>query len=292
MALAMPVLLLLIFGIIDFALALQTMVDFNGAVSNGMRQATVVGSDSTNDDTIGQALLMNMRLDDPNRSNYYDVQLVQSRARTDTSANTYENFYAYNTGTHAFNVDPYAYLQNVLAARGSIPLPCQYFYEAHEVRDVNTPSNDKFYLDAAEQILISPIPTGDPLGIGTHLASVLSDSNLMTMGCNRVYDVDFTTTAPDGKTSYDTTNWTCANDGAHAPGVTGNLCYYYPEERINEVNPLLPDNSALPDEIEVDLNYTYRPLGNIASSSGTVLGAGFTITEHARGRVEPVAATS
>lgn len=290
MALAMPVLLLVIFAILDFALALQSEIDFNGAVSNGIRAATIVGADSTNDDTIGQGMLLNMRLDDPNRSNYYDVQLIQSRQLTDYGTNTYKNFYAYNTSTHAFNVDPYAY---VLALSGSIPSPCQYFYEAHAVYDVDDPANSKVYLDQAEQIQINPLPSGDSLGLSTHLASVMTNASLM-LGCGRYYDVDYVTVPSGDKTLFDETDWTCANDGApapHAPGAIGNLCYYYPEERINEINPLLSDNSALPDEIEVDINYTYSPLGNVASTK-TLLGRGFTITEHARGRIEPQAATS
>src|SRR5690349_20735615 len=77
-SLVLPVLLLVLFGIIEFALALHTAVDFNGAVSNGLRQATVIGADATNDDTIGQSLFKTMRTDDPNRASYFDIQLLQS----------------------------------------------------------------------------------------------------------------------------------------------------------------------------------------------------------------------
>jgi hypothetical protein len=291
-SLVLPVLLLVLFGIIEFALALHTTIDFNGAVSSGLRQATVIGADSTNDDTIGQAMFTSMRADDPNRANYFDIQLLQSRTLSDTGTDTYENFYAYNPGTHAFAIDPYLYLQTVLASRGSIPSPCQYFYEAHEVRDVNDSTRTTVYLDQSQQIVFSnPPPVGDPFGLSTHLASVLSDSSLLN-GCGRIYDIDYGAgSPPDGKSAYDTTNWTCARAGAPAPGVTGNLCYYYPNERINEINPLLPDNTSLTDEVEVDLSYTYKPLGDYVTTH-TPLGFGFSITEHARGRIEPTAATT
>lgn len=280
--LIVPLLAIIIFGIIEFALAIHTEIDFNGAVSDGIRQATIVGADTTNDDSIGQAMFQTMRADDPDRSNYYTVELLQSRSLTDAGAtDTYENFYTYNHATHSFNIDPYAYIADVLASRGSVPTPCQYFYEAHEVVDVAT-GTPTVYLDQSEDIELSPSPTSDTT---EHLASALSNSDLL-QGCGRTYYIDGTPPESTDPVAYDTT-WTCANDGAAAPGITGNLCYYYPEERINSVEPLVSNDTGLTDEIEVDINYTYKPLGDFVASHSP-LGLGFTVTEHARGRIEPM----
>jgi hypothetical protein len=259
--LVLPLFLLLIFAIIVFSLAVHTVIDYNSAVDDAVRQSTLIdytsGTETFYDDAIGQAALLGMRSDNPDRANYYDVNLIQSRNHLDAGSNTYENFYSYNRGSHAFVIDPYVYIAQNLGS--SAPTPCEYYYGAHSLFGVD-------YLDQSQQI-----PMTDPTAL-QHLASLPSTDPLFS-GCGR--DTD------------DPNVLTCANNGQS--GTTGHLCYYYPEERVNTVDASQgSNNAALPDLVETDINYTFHPLGVM----GGPLSFGFTVSAHARARIEPVNSAS
>ena len=120
-AIVAPLLLLIIYAMIIFALAIHTQIDFGNAVSTAMRQATVLGNGSILapaapntgatspnpnledvDALIGQALLQNLRSDDAHSVDSFDLQLQQSRIAPDalnnpdntgTPQNIYKNTY-------------------------------------------------------------------------------------------------------------------------------------------------------------------------------------------------------
>ncbi len=265
--LILPAFLLCLLAILFFSLAIHTVIDYNSAVSTSVRQATLInyatGNNPSYDDAIGQILRASLRSDNPDRANYYDVQLVQSRALTDAGAGSlYENFYTYEMSTHSFDVNPYDYISqnsSALASQyGAVPTPCQYFYNTHE-----DPSSGDVFLDSSDQVNLTTDAEAQ--------AHVPSDADLLS-GCGR--------DAPPG------TNDPCLNNG-EAAGVTTHLCYYYPSDRTDTVSTSATDTGqVLPDELDVAVNYTWKPMG-----SGP-LGFGFTITAHARARVEPVVSTS
>ena len=68
------------------------------------------------------------------------------------------------------------------------------------------------------------------------------------------------------------------------PQAVGHTCYYYPNERNIDVSS--SSDFPLPDLVEVGLNYHYDPIPTEISSR-TPLGQGFSLREHARGRLEP-----
>jgi hypothetical protein len=104
-----PVLFLILFAIFQFAPAIHTQIDFGNALSTGIRTATIDGDGSIltqpenypgtstamlqsvrkiyTDDNIGQSLLLNLRSDDVDRVNWYDVTLLQSRIPADSASN-------------------------------------------------------------------------------------------------------------------------------------------------------------------------------------------------------------
>ena len=263
-ALILPLFLLFILGIIVFALAIHTIIDYNGAIAAGIRQATLInyatGNASLNDDGVGQVLFQSMRSDNPDRANYYDIRLVESRAHPDADTdagdyNAYENFYSYVRSNHSFSVDPYLYISQNL---GNVPTPCQYFYGAHSTGGVA-------YLDQSERIQID---ASDP-----HLQTALSIQASLSTGC--------------GRTTNDATVLTCANNGQDAAVSPHHLCYYYPEERINTMDPMGEGNDVLPDLLQADINYTFRPLGVFTGP----LDFGFALTATSRARIEPVGST-
>lgn len=78
-SLVAPVLLIMIFGIIEFALAVHTQVDYGNAVTAGIRETTVQGSNGTDDTVIASKLFQTMRQDDPDRANYFSIRLIAGR---------------------------------------------------------------------------------------------------------------------------------------------------------------------------------------------------------------------
>ena len=117
-------------------------------------------------------------------------------------------------------------------------------------------------------------------------------------GCNRVYVVDSRPTAQQippalvGPNSY-SSSWDCSYaytlTSYSGGGGGGHLCYYYPTERNIQVDS--GGAFPLPDLVEVALTYLYDPIPTEISSK-TPIGNGFTLVEHARGRLEPALPTT
>jgi Flp pilus assembly protein TadG len=309
-----PLLFLFMFAIIEFSLAIHTQIDYGNAISTGIRTATILGQDNVQnpqnrytDDEIGYSLLGidptsyqsngTMRGDDPRFANWYQLTLIESRTLNTTDL--FQNTYKYSGSTRSFDLDPYDYLQTAYGA--SAPSACAYFYEAHEVtgvveHDLNgaatTTTENVYYLDAAEKIQISPTnyypdvdSSGNQVAVTPDPASHYPVNSLIncidsTPGRSYSYGGSLPTLLCDSGSGTD----------AAFLGHTGNLCYYYPNERTNSIDgsaEAQTDAAILPDLVELSVNYTYRPFGTTVSSL-TPLGLGFTITDHARGRLEPM----
>ena len=179
------------------------------------------------------------------------------------------------------------------------------------------------YLDAREQIVLYqtvvtyPPLTSTPASITRDFrypnpASYTAPGGFQS-GCNRVYyvenrpAVDQIPPVPVGSPTSYSVDWDCtyANAPTNPPRsyvsfipitilpalpspfdarAVGHTCYYYPNERNIDVSSA--SDFPLPDLVEVGLNYHYDPIPTEISSK-TPLGQGFSLREHARGRLEP-----
>jgi hypothetical protein len=259
-SMAIPILFLIIYGIFEFALAIHTEIDFNSADAAGIRTATIDGDGSTLqgslqyigvDSQIAASVLTGLRSDDRGRGiiNWFSVQGVDGR-NLPCAATPCSGITDVYKNTYSFNAATQSFNTQVQLPAGADW--CHYFYEAH----TDTASGIN-YLDASQAIAAqsgSPYypdpPAGSPL-------------------CGRTTGQDLT----------------CTTNGAVAGG-NQRLCYYYPTERATSVDPNSLINEPLPDEEEVDLNYTYRPIVAFIASQ-TPLGHLLNITEHVQGRIEP-----
>jgi len=185
---------------------------------------------------------------------------------------------------------------------------CKYYYQAHKVIAAR---GTTVYLDRNENIVLYN-DNQDIAGDNTKLfetgpgafppynvllgypnpryPKATDDPSGLGLGCGRVVGIGQSYPADDAALP-DLRNppWDCShawNPAAVAPAIASpnNLCFYYPSER----NTVLAtgDKFPLPDLVEVKLQYLYNPIPTELSTK-TPLGNGFTITEHARGRLEP-----
>lgn len=174
---------------------------------------------------------------------------------------------------------------------------CKYYYQAHEV---DAAGYRTVYLDRNQNIVLfnnnpdivgdntklfeaayPAAPTYDVLYQDPRYPRVGDDPDIATglsKGCNRIVTAGGTYPADTSGTL-----WTCSTAWVGAASLN-NLCFYYPSERNTILAP--GDNFPLPDLVEVKLQYLYNPIPTEISSK-TPLGSGFTIVEHARGRLEP-----
>ena len=319
--LVVPLLLLIIYAMIIFALAIHTQIDFGNAISSGVRTATVLGDGSALpvsqsaqdvDAMIGQAMTQNLRADDRGSVTQFSVQLIQGRpavvpdanASTGIPANTYEDVYKYYPGTQTFHQDAYDAAPAVSIPGVTDPTdPCQYYYQAHVVSrytyNATTMVEHKSvitYIDQAELIPLWSVTDNvtDILTVNPRYPdpnSVLYSS--FQAGCGRHYAIDsrplanrMTWTNTDVNVSY-LSSWDCSyayTGAAYSGSNGGHLCYYYPTERNIQVDS--GGAFPLPDLVEVALTYLYDPIPTEISSK-TPIGNGFTLVEHARGRLEP-----
>ena len=319
-AIVVPLLLLIIYAMIIFSLAIHTQIDFGNAISSGIREATVLGNGGSLpagqiaqdiDATVGQAMLQNLRSDDRASVTQFSIQLEQARtvdvpdadANTGVLGNTYRNTYLYNVSSGSFNQSAWSTAQTYNGTA------CQYYYQAH-TREVWTPitpgpghyKTDITYLDQAEAVILNvTVPSGptDPqilnlLPTGTTLPIPVNQRypNGVSAGCGRTYynDRDSPPNPPAGQPTSYSPNWDCTfawtGTSFAGGGVSSSthFCYYYPTERT--VQLASGTNFPLPDLVEVDLSYNYNPIPTEISSK-TPLGNGFGLSEHARGRLEP-----
>ena len=326
--LVVPILLLVIYAMIIFALAIHTQIDFGNAISSGIREATVLGNGGSLpagqtgqdiDATVGQMMLQNLRSDDKDSVTQFSIQLEQARpanvpdadATTGIPGNTYRNTYLYDKPSKSFRLTALFLNQKY---DGATVTACQYYYQAH-VREVWTPrvippghyTTDITYLDQAETIILKVasqgiadpqiddlLPTGTVLPIPPNLRypnNPIADLTFLN-GCGRTYynDRDSPSNPPAGQPTSYSASWDCtyawigtsfAGGGASSPAY---FCYYYPTERMVQLDS--GTNFPLPDLVEVDLAYNYSPIPTEISTK-TPLGNGFSLIEHARGRLEP-----
>ena len=307
-SLVVPLLLLLIFGIIEFALAMHTTIDFGSATSEGIREATVLGSGAALgektppqnqadvDPIVSQHILQGLRGDDLAKINYYSIACVSPRTSSDAStlsvldcgANTYRNFYLWKTSLNS--PDPNAYAYFLARANhtdwplpgGGVPSACSYYYGAHT--DTTTTPAMSDYLGP---------------GTGMRLSGTLSSDDPPVVDPRNYPPIAGVTTTPPASIAdplwpqlwRDTSGHLCGRvqtspqSCPQLPAVSPALCYYYPPQRMDYISTAALSD-PLPDLVQIELSFTYHPVISYIAAF-TPLGKGFTIVDHAQGRIEP-----
>jgi len=229
----------------------------------------------------------------------------------------------YGPGSTTFDQNAWNFIQ----ASGISADPCTYYFEAHQAQVYTYDSvggltvvTRTTYLDKGEQIIlhqevqsfyeVGGAPTGLPAV--TPLVTdprypdpTLAANATLQAGCGRVYYVENRPTGSRspalivGPVIYKP-DWDCtyANTIPATSYLTlipfttshfdhtavGHTCYYYQNERNIDVSS--DSDFPLPDLVELGLNYHYDPIPTEISSR-TPLGGGFSLREHAQGRLEP-----